>query len=474
MNRKSPLQDQDSEKGEQQPRRRIGLAVRTSFQLEQQRLSKLMSCPQCSRCRKRKIKCSGDIGGAGCQNCRNAGADECNFLRVNSTDVLATASSNLDYPYPPTNSSTLSLPGNMGRANSGMGSLYPGNTGMMQPPVSFPANSHAPRTGSCNGQHYSPLIPRQSHPSVAHTYSYANVDDHMFDHYAQTPQYLLPAQDPQPSTLSTYGAQDMSRQWTPIGPSRNSLGGLDDPSFKYGTSGFPYLNASAVASVGSDGFGMNSIGRALPRRGDRILPSPRRTSVETSSNSYSKSGESNSYGLPPGLGHKSSAAWSPQAMAYGASQGSISSTSLSALSASISSASSSPPTESSQQTTTFGYIPMTSSPLNHSLTVSHLTESESTSHTAEKRSNFEEIPYRKNRSILPFNRYAWDTAHGSKTRLTTNPSASEHPLVNGELYARPELQPMKHHPGDPLPIEPAPAISQTPPSTAVTAPSREN
>ncbi|KAL8917773.1 MAG: hypothetical protein Q9208_007754 [Pyrenodesmia sp. 3 TL-2023] len=65
-----PSLSQSPEKnGEQQPKRsRIGVA--------------------CTRCRKRKIKCSGPIAGLGCQNCRNAEAEECNFLRVNSTNIL--------------------------------------------------------------------------------------------------------------------------------------------------------------------------------------------------------------------------------------------------------------------------------------------------------------------------------------------------------------------------------------------------
>ena len=38
---------------------------------------------QCGRCRKRKIKCSGDSGdGQGCSNCRSAGNNDCQFLRV--------------------------------------------------------------------------------------------------------------------------------------------------------------------------------------------------------------------------------------------------------------------------------------------------------------------------------------------------------------------------------------------------------
>ncbi len=80
MSRTSP--DQGSDKGEQQPRRRIGLAVRNAFLPLKGSSVWLTEHSQCSRCRKRKIKCSGDIAGLGCQNCKNAGAEECNFLRV--------------------------------------------------------------------------------------------------------------------------------------------------------------------------------------------------------------------------------------------------------------------------------------------------------------------------------------------------------------------------------------------------------
>ncbi|KAH6697320.1 hypothetical protein F5X68DRAFT_272290 [Plectosphaerella plurivora] len=53
---------------EQQPRKRIAVA--------------------CGRCRKRKIRCSGDPGnGEPCTNCRNANAEPCQFLRVASTET---------------------------------------------------------------------------------------------------------------------------------------------------------------------------------------------------------------------------------------------------------------------------------------------------------------------------------------------------------------------------------------------------
>ncbi|KAK7536478.1 hypothetical protein IWX46DRAFT_266960 [Phyllosticta citricarpa] len=40
----------------------------------------------CSRCRKRKIRCSGDQNGAACTNCQEAGVEEhCQFLRVGTS-----------------------------------------------------------------------------------------------------------------------------------------------------------------------------------------------------------------------------------------------------------------------------------------------------------------------------------------------------------------------------------------------------
>lgn len=352
-----------------------------------------------------------------------------------------------------------------------MSTYFPGGYGTMQPPAPYPGTSQGARIGSCNGQHYSSLTSRHSQPSVAHTYNYTNLEDNAFDHYTQAPHYLPPAQDLQPSMSSTYGTQDISRQWTPIASSRHPASGLDDPSFKYGSSGFPYLNSSAVASVGPDGFGMNSLGRALPRHGDRVLPNPRRTSVETS-NSYQKSGESASYGFPPGLGRKSSAAWSPQTLTNGASQGSVSSTSLSAVSGPLSSVSSSPPTEPSQNTTAFGYVPLSSSPLSHSLSVSHAPELESLHHTADNRSTFGEVPYPKTRPILPLRSpsslYSWD-----KTSSTTDSLGSDHTLVSGKQYRRIQQQPIKHNPGDPLPVERAPSLATTQQSTPVTTQSRQ-
>lgn len=367
----------------------------------------------------------------------------------------------------------MSLPANMSRGNSGMGSFYPSGSGLTQPPG---AASYSGRVASCNGQLYSSLTSRHSHPSVAHTYNYAGLDDNTFEHYAQAPHYLLPAQDLQPSMSSTYTAQDMSRQWTPMASNRQAVNGTDDPQFKYGTSGFPYLNSSAVASVGPDGFGMNSLGRALPR-GDRILPNPRRTSTAPSTDSYQKSGESVSYGLPPGLSHKSSAAWSPQTLNHGAIQGSISSSSLSALSGPLNSLSPSPQMESSQNTTAFGYVPLSSSPLHQSISMSRAPEINTINNAADNRSRLTDVPYSKSRTILPMRSssslYGWDTGSGTKADPITDTLVSEPTLVNGQKYTRIRQQPIQHNPGDPLPVERPSSIVPTQQSTAVATHSRQ-
>ena len=88
----SPPLDGDHDRDDvQQARRRIAVAVSSllnaktpSFPTSPQQ-PELTIIEQCARCRKRKIKCSGDVGGEGCQNCKSAGVSsgQCQFLRVN-------------------------------------------------------------------------------------------------------------------------------------------------------------------------------------------------------------------------------------------------------------------------------------------------------------------------------------------------------------------------------------------------------
>lgn len=58
-------------------------------------LSNITDRTQCTRCRKRKIKCTGDVGdGSGCAACKAQGGDSmpCTFNRV-SVSIQETSSS---------------------------------------------------------------------------------------------------------------------------------------------------------------------------------------------------------------------------------------------------------------------------------------------------------------------------------------------------------------------------------------------
>ncbi|KAL4792734.1 hypothetical protein BDV19DRAFT_246986 [Aspergillus venezuelensis] len=76
----------------------------------------------CQRCRKRKIRCSGDVGdGQGCSNCQSSGNTLCQFLRVNSEILQPKSAPAWPYPanemvsrsYAPSSSRTRSVPSNL-------------------------------------------------------------------------------------------------------------------------------------------------------------------------------------------------------------------------------------------------------------------------------------------------------------------------------------------------------------------------
>ncbi|PWY78143.1 hypothetical protein BO94DRAFT_472473 [Aspergillus sclerotioniger CBS 115572] len=97
----------------------------------------------CNRCRKRKIKCSGDPGdGQGCSNCRTSGNTNCQFLRVNSSMLQTKASSWNPYP-----SGTATMPSSQ-RPGLYVPSMTPkiGGAPMTAPPTfrmtSFPRASN--------------------------------------------------------------------------------------------------------------------------------------------------------------------------------------------------------------------------------------------------------------------------------------------------------------------------------------------
>ncbi|KAL8735358.1 MAG: hypothetical protein Q9166_000903 [cf. Caloplaca sp. 2 TL-2023] len=322
---------------------------------------------------------------------------------------------------------------------------------------------------------------RHSHPSMANSYNYTGLSDDLYEHYSQAPQYLLPAQDPQTST-ATYATHEMNRQWMPIANNRSSgLSFEHDASYKYGTSNFPYINSSVPAMGPHDSLfpEMGSLSKGLPQHRDRTLPNPQRPSMEPS-NSYQKSGEFASYGPSSGLRHKSSVAWSPQTLTHEGSQGSISSTSLSAFSGSVSgpvgSVSTSPPTECSKQTTTsFGYVPLASSPLQQAISLSDAPEPEQTKQTTHKYRNLAQMNTSNGHTILPHrgvssaSLYGYTMGTGAKNGSATSSSSSDHTLITGQPYERIRQPPVKYNPSEPLPNDPPPPAIAPAPKAAVAA-----
>lgn len=341
------------------------------------------------------------------------------------------------------------------------------------------------RNGSMNGQ-YPSVASRQSHPSIANGYNYGNLNDDMFENYAQTPSYMLPTQGPQASAAA-YATQEMSRQWTPIANNRASgLGFEHDPSYRHGASNFPYVNSSSTPASGPHDSlfrDLDSLPRGLPRHRDRTLPNPTKrasTSLEAGSNSYRKSGEFASYGPSPGLSHKSSVALSPQTLTNEGSQGSLSSTSPSAFSGSVSgpvgSVSASPPAElHTQPTTAFGYVPLSSSPLHQAVSNSRAPELESLSHPAEKQHRaIAQMPPSAGQMSLPHrasvgpNRYGYTNSPRSKNHSTIGDSSSDHTLVTGQPYQHLHQPRISHNGLDPLPLDDQPRPIAPAPKTAIT------
>ncbi|RMZ16190.1 hypothetical protein D0860_01239 [Hortaea werneckii] len=208
----------------------------------------------CSRCRRRKIKCSGNPGdGTGCQACRASGADvsACHFNRVNSHELSMTGVE----VYPP-GSIASNMPHSAG---------YASDTG-------------------CMGTHHQSMQ-RPSLPTL-HTRS-SFVDGH--DQYENSPvdsythaSSSMPRQD---SYSSSYPGYENYRAWSTSSgmvSTPASAGYHEQPSsYSFGNLTAPFLQrgGSRLPSVTSDTFGsmnMSSLHSSLPvhTAQGRRLPAP--------------------------------------------------------------------------------------------------------------------------------------------------------------------------------------------------------
>lgn len=293
---------------------------------------------------------------------------------MNSTDAYLSPVPPAEYPYTvPSSESTPGLSRTSGALGSGAS-----NVGAVSSTTGYSYPSPPFRVPSLNGAVVSSAPSRNYHQALSGPYGISFNED-VFDQYgSQQSHYLLHPQEPQ-NTASGYSSHDVARQWIPIAgnsrPSNPTLG-FEHDSSRYGSSNFPYVNSSAMASIPSEGPfpAMGPLARSLPRHsssGNRTLPNPtKRLSMDSHPQTYiTHSGESTSHGLPPHLVHKPGLPWAPEIAAHCGSQESVSSASLSTVNSSdpVSSTASSSP-DHHQRRTTFGYPQLSDGPPNDLMT----------------------------------------------------------------------------------------------------------
>ncbi|OJJ34361.1 hypothetical protein ASPWEDRAFT_173777 [Aspergillus wentii DTO 134E9] len=297
----------------------------------------------CVRCRKRKIKCSGDTGdGQGCSNCRNSGNTNCLFLRVNSHNA---------WPYPTMNAT---------QPSSTRLGIYPPH--MASKPGDYSVNSPNMRVASfsrssdydmgLDSQHafsrqpfgVDPSLNYEEDPSTTHSSAYMVPTGHQ----GALPDY--------------YGIAWNTKGWSPGMPINKASNGalyhdqdessLTQPNYSYmlpgqGTQATDAPSLGPAMTLVSDGQGT-----------DRTLPTPTiRNQLQTSISTLPTSPEAIS-GLPFSQDFRVGNIWAPKSAPSTSSRSSMRAMSNGAYSASL--VSREKPIPSSAQDMVFGFISMTS------------------------------------------------------------------------------------------------------------------
>ncbi|KXJ87764.1 hypothetical protein Micbo1qcDRAFT_215634 [Microdochium bolleyi] len=195
----------------------------------------------CSRCRKRKIRCSGDPGNGGaCTNCKNASYEPCMFLRVHSTETQL--KDNGYYSYNPDTarayqSRTISPAGTMSSYGTDA------STDLMNP---YRQSAFA----YGRGNYYSPAMAPWS---ASTTYPDDGVE------YASYGSYQVVGQDTVPMVPSYSGYSSTRPMYVD----------QEVSSYKYGS----LVHRPAAQDTSS--FALSSMSASLPSTSDRVVPSDR-------------------------------------------------------------------------------------------------------------------------------------------------------------------------------------------------------
>ncbi|KAI8948836.1 hypothetical protein F4801DRAFT_581007 [Xylaria longipes] len=223
----------------------------------------------CGRCRKRKIRCSGDPGNGGpCSNCKNAGYEPCLFLRVSSQETHLKDTS--EYTY-----------------NIDAARAYGNPRGAAVSPMSpVPQYAHEITGDGLTAYRQSP------YPSYTSKGYYPNMagwagtyqDDGSVDYGLGYSSYPIINQEPAPALVSGYATTPYStRKSVYVEPAETT------PPYSYGS--LVHRPAAVVGSSNdAQGFSLSSMAASLPSASDRLHSSVNRTLTSSSPSSYRADG----------------------------------------------------------------------------------------------------------------------------------------------------------------------------------------
>ncbi|KAF6827163.1 transcriptional regulatory protein C2H10.01 [Colletotrichum plurivorum] len=234
----------------------------------------------CGRCRKRKIRCSGDAGnGLPCQNCKAAGADNCMFLRVASTEAPwvqpSDASFGYDLKVARAYQSQLASPLTTSPPHYGS-EIHDG----LPRHGGYPPTSAGYSYGS--GKYYSSW-------AAASAPAYAADDGTGVDYSAMGYPYPYHSQDP------TY-LYRMTAAAKPAPTPADLYVNTDGTGYGYGSAGGALVHRAAPGPVPASvspqeapNFSLSTVAASLPHAGgggDRLLPNPSRLPGTTNVHAY--------------------------------------------------------------------------------------------------------------------------------------------------------------------------------------------
>ncbi|GKT44810.1 putative transcriptional regulatory protein [Colletotrichum spaethianum] len=255
----------------------------------------------CGRCRKRKIRCSGDTGnGLPCQNCKAAGAESCMFLRVASTEAPWVQTPEFAYEL----KAARAYQAQQAMASPLTASPPHYASDMHDSLTRYPPTSTGYSSYGGGGKYYPAAATMSSWSS---TPGYSDDGTSSVDYSAATMGYSYPYQSHDPGYYYRMTAKAAV-------PSSGDMYVNADATtgYSYGSSGASLVHRPAVSAVQSEGsnFSLSNVAASLPQAGgDRMLPNPAsrlpntsvlayRTEGGVSAPSYAASSSTKSSGSP--------------------------------------------------------------------------------------------------------------------------------------------------------------------------------